>query len=201
MWYSQLNQDKDVVEFYNGKCNGYFVEIGSNNGIYLSNTYALETQYGWKGICVEPIPKKFEECKQNRPNSICFPYALYSKGNQFVHFKIESQDLYSTIKIKPRFSLLNKPKIIQVETRTFQQVLEEANAPFEIDYLSLDTEGTELDILKSVNLNQYTFGVIDVEHNYEEPKRCNIRSLLESNGYQFCKENHWDDRYIKKYTK
>ena len=80
----------------------------------------------------------------------------------------------------------------------FSKILEEAEAPFHIDYLSIDTEGNEYDILKSVNLNQYTFGVIDVEHNYEDVKRSNIRSLLESNGYTFYKENRWDDRYIKK---
>jgi len=195
MWYSQLGQDKDVVEFYNGKKNGYFIEIGANNGITLSNTYALETQYGWTGICVEPIPQRFQECKQNRPNSICFPYAVYSRGNTIVKFNIETHDLLSGINQK--FSLLNRSKRILVETRTFQQVLQEANAPSRVDYLSLDTEGTELEILKSVNLNEYTFGMITVEHNFQQPKRSETRSFLESNGYTFLKENQWDDVFIK----
>ena len=196
MWYSQLGQDKQVVEFYNKKRDGYFVEIGANNGVNLSNTYALERHYGWRGICVEPIPIRFQECKVNRPNSTCFPYAVMSQGNTHIQFRVESYDLYSGT--KRRFSLLNKPKVIQVETRTFQQILEEAGAPFHIDYLSLDTEGTEFNILTSVNLTQYTFGIIDVEHNYESTKRSKIRALLESNGYTFYKENQWDDRYIKK---
>lgn len=104
----------------------------------------------------------------NRPNSVCFPYALYSKGNQIVWFTIEESDVLSGIKQKkpqPILSLLGKKKQIQVQTRTFQQVLEEAGAPFQIDYLSLDTEGTELDILQSVDLKKYTFGIVDVEHN------------------------------------
>jgi FkbM family methyltransferase len=196
MWYSQLGQDREVVEFYKEKRNGYFVEIGANDGMKLSNTYALERDYDWKGICVEPIPIRFQECKNSRPQSICFQYAVASQGNTIIQFNVRSNDLFSGI--RPKVSFLNKPKLIRVETRTFQQILEEAEAPFHIDYLSIDTEGNEYDILKSVNLNQYTFGVIDVEHNYEDVKRSNIRSLLESNGYTFYKENQWDDRYIKK---
>jgi predicted transcriptional regulator len=61
--------------------------------------------------------------------------------------------------------------------------------------MSLDTEGSELEILKSVDLTKYIFGLIDVEHNFIEPRRSQIRELLEANGYIFMKENQFDDCY------
>ena len=61
--------------------------------------------------------------------------------------------------------------------------------------MSLDTEGSELEILKSVDLTKYIFGLIDVEHNFIEPRRSQIRELLCSNGYTYIKENQWDDCY------
>ena len=54
--YSQLGQDLDVIKHYNFKENGFFVEIGANDGISLSNTYLLEKKYNWKGLCIEPLP-------------------------------------------------------------------------------------------------------------------------------------------------
>ena len=81
-------------------------------------------------------------------------------------------------------------------TITLNDLLEQSNAPLYIDYLSLDTEGSELEILKSVDFSRYKFGIIDVEHNFVEPRRSQIRNLLESNGYKFNVENNFDDNYI-----
>ena len=64
-----------------------------------------------------------------------------------------------------------------------------------IEYLSLDTEGSEYEILKGFDFSKYTFGYIDVEHNFEEPTRTHIRNLLEENGYIYICENNWDDCY------
>ena len=59
--YSQLNQDINVLKFYNNKTDGYFVEIGASDGIKISNTYLLEKEYNWKGICIEPIQEEYEK--------------------------------------------------------------------------------------------------------------------------------------------
>jgi predicted transcriptional regulator len=61
--------------------------------------------------------------------------------------------------------------------------------------MSLDTEGSEFEILKNFNFEKYTFGLIDVEHNYVEPRRSEIRNLLLSRGYIYVGENNWDDMY------
>ena len=78
-------------------------------------------------------------------------------------------------------------KDINVETIILNDILEQNNSPLIIDYLSLDTERTEFEILKSINFNKYIFGIMHLEHNYIEPLRTNIKEFLESNNYIFIK--------------
>jgi FkbM family methyltransferase len=199
MPYSQLGQDLEVVRFYNNKQNGFFIEVGANDGIYLSNTYLLETQYNWKGICCEPIHSHFQQLVQNRPKSICYNEAVYNATGLTLTFDIaHSCDLLSGISehIDTHKAIVDKDKTtIQVKTITLLDVLDNANAPSFIDYMSLDTEGSEFEILKNFDFGKYTFGLIDVEHNYNELRRTQIRNLLLSNGYIYKGENNFDDMY------
>ena len=204
---SQLGQDISVITFYNNKYNGYFVEIGASSGIALSNTYLLETKYNWKGICVEPIPFEYNELVKNR-KAICSNLAIYNESNKILKFVIKNFSMCSGLAetmdesvcidnvIHNRGVNYDVDKIIDVKTITLNDLLIKANSPNFIEYLSLDTEGSELEILKSVDFNKYTFGIIDVEHNFVEPRRTNIRNLLETNNYKFNKENKFDDQYI-----
>jgi FkbM family methyltransferase len=199
MSFSQLGQDLAVVDFYKQKEGGYFIEVGASDGIQLSNTFLLETKYKWKGICCEPIPIRFENLVKNRPNSVCFNYAIYNQSGLNLTFAIANAfDLLSGI---PEHITIHKSKVdmnkteIKVNTLTLIDVLDKANAPKFIEYMSLDTEGSELEILKSFDFSKYTFGLIDVEHNFVEPTRSEIRSLLLSNGYVYKGANKFDDMY------
>jgi FkbM family methyltransferase len=199
MSYSQLRQDLELLKFYNNKKDGFFIEIGASDGIELSNTYLLEKEYNWKGICVEPIPKRFELLCKNRPNSLCYDYAVYNESNKEVIFDIANtcdllSGISSNIDCHAYQVNFDKTQII-VKTISFNHLLEKSNAPSFIDYLSLDTEGSELEILKSVDFNKYKFGLIHVEHNYIQPRRLEIRNLLISNGYKYIKANKFDDCY------
>jgi FkbM family methyltransferase len=197
--YSQLKQDLDVLKYYSNKENGYFIEIGASDGIELSNTYLLEKKYNWRGICVEPIPKRYELLCKNRVNSLCYDYAVYNKSNTQIIFDIANNyNLLSGISkhIDAHKKQVNKNKTqIMVNTITLNDLLEKANAPKFIDYMSLDTEGSELEILKSVDFEKYSFGLIDVEHNYIEPRRTEIKELLISKGYSYMGANQFDDKY------
>lgn len=199
MSYSQLKQDIKVINFYNNKNNGFFIEIGASDGIQLSNTYLLETKYNWKGICCEPIPNIFEKLIKNRPNSICYNEAVYNKSGLTLTFDIaNSCSLLSGITdhIDWHKSAVDINKTsIQVQTISLLDMLDKANAPSFIEYMSLDTEGSEFEILKNFDFSKYTFGLIDVEHNYIEPRRSEIKKILLSNGYIYIGENSWDDSY------
>tara|TARA_R110000787_G_scaffold64806_11_gene146245 strand:+ start:4968 stop:5666 length:699 start_codon:yes stop_codon:yes gene_type:complete len=196
---SQLKQDLKVLKFYNNKNYGYFVEIGSSDGICLSNTYLLEKEFGWGGICVEALPSKFEDLKNNRPNAICINKPIYSESNIEVNFDIAHVcDLLSgiSLNIDKHKTQVDKDKTtIKLTTLSLNDLLENCNAPKFIEYLSLDTEGSEFEILKTLNFDKYKFGYIDLEHNFVEPRRSNIKQLLENNGYKYLGQNQFDDTY------
>lgn len=199
MSFSQIGQDVRVVDFYNKKENGYFIEIGASDGIHFSNTYLLETQYNWKGICCEPIPRQFEKLTVNRPKSLCCNRAVYGTRDNIIEFDIANNyDLLSGISEyidRHKSSVDENKTTIQIKTITLLDILDKANAPRFIEYMSLDTEGSEYEILKNFNFEKYIFGLIDVEHNYIEPRRTHIKDLLLYNGYVYIGENQFDDMY------
>ena len=199
--YSQLNQDINVLKFYNNKTDGYFVEIGASDGIKISNTYLLEKEYNWKGICIEPIQEEYEKLVNNR-KCICENISVYSSSNLELEFAICHENsllsgLYSHID-HHKNTVDNNKKIFNSKTKTLTDILDINKSPKFIEYLSIDTEGSELEILKGIDFNKYMFGIIDNEHNYIEPRRTEIKELLFNNNYDYLKENNWDDTYIHK---
>jgi FkbM family methyltransferase len=197
---SQIKQDLNVIKFYNNKKNGFFIEIGANDGIKISNTYLLEKKYNWKGICCEANPLQFKKLLVNRPTAICFSEAVYNKSGLTVRFDIaNNNNLLSGISeyiIKHKNKVENNKRQIQVKTLSLLDILDKANSPPFIEYMSIDTEGSEYEILKNFNFQKYTFGLIDVEHAYDNIKRTNIKKLLLSNGYLYKGNNNQDDMYM-----
>jgi hypothetical protein len=190
--YSQLGQDLWVLEKYPIN-NGYFVDVGFNDGIEINNTYLLELN-GWTGIGVDPMPKNYT----NRNNTKIFVDAVYSEADVELDFAIHGVLSGFVNKINHHKKILTDKttELIKLKTKTLAQILKLANAPNFINYLSLDTEGSEYDILKTFPFEQYLFGCITVEHNYVQPQRKNIQNLLESKGYKLDKSIKWDDCYI-----
>jgi FkbM family methyltransferase len=197
MSYSQLNQDLKCIEFFNNKKDGFFVDVGAHNGVTFSNTYLLEKEYNWTGICVEPIKDVFDKLIKNR-NCICKNTGIYDKTGEVTFSIIEgSNEMLSGITedINHHKAIVEKEgKSITIPTITFTELLDEAQAPLLIDFLSLDTEGSELKILQSLNHKKYKFLYITVEHNYT-PLREEIRKFLVSKDYEYINENAHDDIY------
>tara|TARA_B100001093_G_C26556009_1_gene896575 strand:+ start:110 stop:736 length:627 start_codon:yes stop_codon:yes gene_type:complete len=203
--FSQFKQDLHVLESYNYKKNGYFIEIGASDGIRLSNTYLLETKYNWNGICVEPVPEVFDKLCKNRPNSICINNPIYCISDQNIHFAIsnhkKNQSGIDKHIDRHKKKIGNNKTIVNLKTLSFNDLLKKCQSPNFIDYLSLDTEGSEYEILKTFDFDKYTIGIIHVEHNRIEPRRTQIRNLLLSNGYIFIKKKRVDDFYRHKSLK
>jgi len=198
---SQLRQDLLVLYLKNFKRHGYFVEFGATNGVDLSNTYLLETEFEWDGILAEPAIYWHPELKLNRKATIeekCVWSSSgdYLKFNETSNPELSTVDLYSNTDLHKSDRKSGSRYI--VETISINDLLLKHKAPRHIDYLSIDTEGSEFEILSSLDFGKYSFGVITCEHNFTS-QREKIKELLESHGYSrvYAEISGFDDWYTK----
>jgi FkbM family methyltransferase len=204
---SQIAQDKWVHSILGDKRNGYFIELGACDGLYLSNTLFFENHLNWNGICIEPNDLYIEELKKNRKCNISNELISGKEGDDVV---FSMQGAVSGIVDENIGPFTSRNTCVTKTTTTLDKVLDKFKAPEIIDYLSLDVEGQEYNILSTFPFDKYKFRCITVEHNAPHigPKQQNlIRDLLENNGYKFVKGNddvnNWghgpiDDFYVHK---
>jgi len=200
---SQLKQDLFILSETKYKREGYFVEFGATNGIDLSNTYLLETEFSWKGILAEPANVWKLKLHENRPSAFVETLCVWKDSNSLLTFNETDYPELSTLDI---FSgnddwytnARQAGKKYEVQTISLNDLLRKYQAPKYIDYLSIDTEGSEYEILNAFDFSEYSIGIITVEHNYS-PKREMIFALLTSKGYKRKYENisNFDDWYVK----
>lgn len=198
---SQLRQDLLVLYLENFKRKGFFVEFGATNGINLSNTYLLETEFGWDGILAEPAVCWQHDLKLNRKAAI-EERCVWSSSGGWIEFNETVSPELSTIDTCSYSDLHSadrkKGKRYSVETISINDLLREYKAPRHIDYLSIDTEGSEFEILSSLDFERYSFGVITCEHNFTKMRE-KIHALLKSHGYSriFTEISEFDDWYVR----
>ncbi|MEH6792329.1 FkbM family methyltransferase [Parasphingorhabdus sp.] len=197
---AQLRQDLFVLSELGFRKGGFFVEFGATNGINLSNTYLLEKKFGWTGILAEPAKFWHSELENNRNAKIDKRCVWRVSGEQLVFNETSDREL-STIDL---FSLKDdhsrsrsSGKKYKVETITLSDLLEFNSAPHKIDYLSIDTEGSELDILANFDFSRYEIKIITCEHNYTN-NREKINNLLLENGFvrKFENISKFDDWFV-----
>lgn len=202
---SQHHQDEFIVNYFKGKNNGTFVDIGAHDGITLSNTYVLEKEYNWTGLCFEPMEHEFKKLIECR-TAKCYNCAIYNT-NGTEKFTMLEYDGYPDMLsgIAKDMSIVHmghvlsegnrmgaKRKIINVQTRILNEILEE-NKMYEIDFLSLDVEGAELKILQSIDFKKFHFKVIIYENGEAEQT---IRDFMKSKNFTFHKRLGIDDAFI-----
>ena len=191
-FYSQWGQDKWVSEaVFPGVKNGFFLDVGSGDGTYISNTKALE-QKGWTGICIDPFPRNM----QDRSCQI-FKEVVFSEAGQPVKFWAADDwgGIIDETHPRDKMQKYNAPTV-EFTTVTLGDILERAKAPRFIHYVSMDIEGPELHALKGFPFDKYQIGALSVEHNYQEPKRSEIKALMESHGYKRVHTLNRDDLYV-----
>jgi FkbM family methyltransferase len=197
---SELRQDLFVLNETNFKRNGYFIEFGLGDGKHVSNTYLLEKKFNWKGIVSEPAKIFHNKIKKNR-RSRFEKLIIWKDSNVDLIFKETLIPETSCIKdlydIDDNKYYRKNGKEYSVKTISLNDLLKKYKCPKNIDYLSIDTEGSELDILSTFNFNYYNFKVITVEHNYNKNRK-KIYKLLNKNGYSLKYKNltAHDDWYI-----
>lgn len=195
--YSQNGQDRYVAEtVFNGKRDGFFVEAGAGDGLWISNTLLLERRYGWSGILVEPT-SAFAQLQQNRPHcrleNSCLAgvrksvtlVEIFDTGQAAISPDAGANLLLSkTVDVAPETlaqmdSVWGKAqRQYEVQAKPLAEVLKAHGAPHTIDYLSLDVEGYEYEILGNFPFADYRFGCLGIER----PPRA-LLEHLGTNGY------------------
>ena len=197
---SQLSQDLFVLSELNFKNNGFFVEFGSTDGVSLSNTFLLEKKFFWKGILAEPAKHWQKKLDKNRDVFI-EKNCIWHSSNKILTFnevgELSTIDDFSNSDLHAKARVNGKK--YKVKTISLEDLLDKYNAPKIIDYLSIDTEGSELDILSSFNFEKYKFKVITCEHNFSS-NREKIFKLLSDKGYErkYSEISKFDDWYVLK---
>jgi FkbM family methyltransferase len=177
-YYSQANQDKWVLELFKDYENKNYVDVGAMDGILYSNTYALEN-FRWSGICIEANRNSFNQLNNNR---------------QSINVNCAVTDYNGICKISDNGACchVSEHGTEEIECYRLEDILIKNNCPSIINYLSIDIEGYEYNVLKDFDFSKYFIQVITLEHNlyFEGDKNKNLLfDLLTNNGFTRVVDN------------
>tara|TARA_Y100000389_G_C17370132_1_gene468543 strand:- start:173 stop:1000 length:828 start_codon:yes stop_codon:yes gene_type:complete len=204
---SQLFQDVCASFIIGDKFEKTFLEFGATDGFELSNTHMLENKLSWKGALSEPSPQWHKSLKENRKNSKIITKCIWKNSGEKLDFFMSEIGTYSTlndfvdndIKSMPANNKLRKKngKLITIETISLNDVMKEYFNNICPSYISIDTEGSEYEILKSFNLEIYRPKLFTIEHNFTK-NESKIDDFLISKNYVriFRKLTAFDAWYI-----
>jgi FkbM family methyltransferase len=197
-YYGQNGQDKWVVEkIFKHRRNGFFVDIGANDGIHISNSYYLERQLGWSGICVEPMPQVFAQLGQNR-KCICVQGCVAAQDGEAEFLEVEGNEmlsgLASTLNQTHRERIIGH-RIKKLKLPCFRlDTLLRQHKVTQVDFMSIDTEGSEMEILRSFDWKGIQINVLCVENTYHGDL---LAEFLYDRGYRLNAILCGDEIYVR----
>jgi FkbM family methyltransferase len=199
--HGQLLQDLWVLYELDLMPNGYFVEFGAYDGFRHSNTKLLEDRFGWNGLLVEPNPAMADILRLTR-SAIVDERCVWDLSGDTVDLLVTGDAELSTVADHAGHDLHSDTRRatavrrVAVRTVSLNDLLDEHSAPKVIDFLSVDTEGTELRILESFDFAERRPRLVAVEHNGRADER-ELDLLLLAHGYErkFRSMSKWDAWY------
>ena len=201
--YSQHNEEQAIKSYFPPGYVGACVEVGALDGIRMSNTYQLELD-GWRCLCVEPNPTSFLSLQKNR--KACKNFAVGSVDADGVDFtcvvtKNTDESGISSLTVDERLvkthsHLINKQYVIKVQVRRLDTILAESGFGI-VDFLSIDTEGTELDVLRGFDIARYSPRLMLIENNFNDGY---IEEYLSKFGYRKDRRLTVNDFYVRSAT-
>ncbi len=195
--------DKHIADYFKGVANGVCIEVGVSDGQRGSNTLHFEER-GWRAICIDPIPEHVEAAKKIRKEVMEVACGSnYSRSRDFYVFDIGERNIMSTLSgLKPdpklitsHAHLINGCRTIKVPVRPLHAIIRELELE-SIDFISIDTEGTEIDVLQGLELTgrYYDIGLLVIENNHDEP---HIENYLKDFGWVKVKRFFVNDFYVR----
>jgi FkbM family methyltransferase len=202
-YYSQYGQDEFLNKvIFNNKRKGFFIDIGAHDGVMINNTLFFEKHLDWDGVCIEPNPNVFRKLTQNRKAenlNVCIgndnrtvKFTQIEGYSEMLSGITEKYDKRHVDRIKNEVATLGgNVQEIEVEMITLESV--ESIRDKMIDFISIDTEGNEYDIIKSINFNVLDIKSLVIENNYSDNQ---IANYLESFGFKKIYKLKGDEIFI-----
>ena len=199
---AQLFQDCFALSVLGSDRPRTYCEFGAKDGKFLSNTHLLDTQYGWSGIVAEPARCWHDKLWQNRPDAMKDTRCVWQRTGATLDFIEAGDGEFSTLSAHAASDhhterRATNSRHYQVETVSLAELLEAHGYGDGVDFLSIDTEGSEVEILENFDLSKRPVGVICVEHNMTKQESV-LDDLITSQNYRRCLEpwSRWDAWYV-----
>lgn len=207
-YYGQWETDRIIETYFSENYVGCCVEVGASNGVKGSNTLYFEER-GWDVVCIEPNPAhkeslekyrkfvKFFACSDKKGT---FPLQVFKVGERNIMSSLTSLNPDSRL-VESHKDIINESYTVEVEVETLTSILENhiKDTPLfekrKIDFISVDTEGTEIEVLKGFDFEKYQVKLFVVENNYEDK---NIEEFMLTKGYVKDQRYKINEFYIKK---
>jgi len=203
--YSELKQDVMVYSVLGDVSQGFFVEFGVMDGVIASNSLLFERAHSWSGIIAEPNKRFHDLLPKNRQCRIDHR-AVYASSGGTLEFK--EVDVHAGLSVLTDFMMKDHHAnrrhqspgdTYQVQLVSLEDLLLQHDAPKTIEYISMDTEGSESAILESFDFSKFDVKIWTVEHNFAVSARNHIHDIMTANGYRrvLTDISNYDDWYVK----
>lgn len=193
--------DQIIYERYlSNRCGGIFVEVGANDGKTFSQSAFFELYMDWRGICVEAQPDKFDLLKRNRPLCSSYNLAIGSGASKFTWVQVLDDDMLSGIEefmsAEHKMRLVGKRLVkTPLGTTRLQELFFKGER---IDYMSIDVEGAELEVLASIDWDQVQIELLVIETNYVREREQAVVGYMRQRGYDKVGDVSWNQVYKRR---
>jgi FkbM family methyltransferase len=193
-------QDNLVWQYFGCRRDGFFIEVGANDPIDGSLTWLLE-QNGWRGILVEPQSRLYPLLKSRRTGSVAVQAACTApekRGMADLHIPEDKLNPFATLAPNVDDFSVQYERTEKTEAITLDEVIERAGQGRKVDFVSIDTEGTELDVLRGFTVEKHRPGLILVEdkgHSLDKHRH------LKEHGYKLVKRTQLNNWYVPRETR
>lgn len=192
-YYSQMNQDMYLDNcVFNNKIGGVFLDVGGNDPVDINNTYFFEKNRDWTGLAFEPMPTANEKWKKERKVE-CLPYAIGNEEKSVEFCEYDDNAMSGLAETVDYEGKVNKKYTVQM--RRLGTVLREKGITY-VDFMSLDVEGAELEVLEGIDFDAVYIYCIVIENNKGEDKEKAIRRFLVNAGFKMQARLWIDDVWI-----
>jgi hypothetical protein len=201
-WHSQAGQDQTIAALFEGVRDGFFVDLAANHPLFISNTRALERDYGWRGLCIDGAEHLVIDLAQRRRCTVVNAVLSHHEGEVITYRTYLTSGWETGLSGMVGANLDNKAdsgggglfswlwssksKVLTEDrprvTTTLASLLQQHRAPLTIEYLSLDVEGAEMMVLGNFRFDRYTFKAMTLERPTAE-----LQALLKGNGYSYVR--------------